>query len=90
MLKVGRQTRGLGAKALLQPFSHGVADRSAGLAIDGLAVVGDSAIHGGSAFRWFQRVTQHQFMAMEIVSRNWSIAYFSSKNCMKKETGSVD
>ena len=42
--------RGLGAKALLQPFAHGIADRSAGLAIDLFAVVVDSAIHGEFRF----------------------------------------
>jgi hypothetical protein len=50
MLKVGRQARGLGVKALLQPFAHGVADRSAGLAIDLFAVVVDSAHHGEFRF----------------------------------------
>jgi hypothetical protein len=46
MLEVGRQTRGLGVNISLQPFAHGIADRPAGLAIDLLAVVADSAIHG--------------------------------------------
>jgi hypothetical protein len=46
MLKMGRQTRGLGAKIFLQPFAHGIADRSAGLTIDLFAVVVDSAHHG--------------------------------------------
>jgi hypothetical protein len=45
MLEVGRQAQGLRAKALLQPFAYCVADRSAGIAIDRFAVVGDSAIH---------------------------------------------
>jgi hypothetical protein len=46
MLKVGRRTQEFGAKVLLQPFAYGVTDRPAGLAIDVLAVVADSAIHG--------------------------------------------
>jgi hypothetical protein len=45
MLEVGRQARGLQAKALLQPFAYCVADRSAGLAIDWFAIVSDSAVH---------------------------------------------
>jgi hypothetical protein len=55
MLEVGRQTRGLWLKVLLQPFAHGVADRSAGLVIDAFAVVVDSAIHGEFRFSSFQR-----------------------------------
>jgi hypothetical protein len=43
MLEVGRQMRG--TKVLLQPFSHGVTDRSARPAIDWFAIVGDSANH---------------------------------------------
>ena len=42
---------GLGAKVLLQPFAYGFADRSAGLAIDLFAVVGDLAIHDEFRFR---------------------------------------
>jgi hypothetical protein len=45
MLKMGRKARGFRAKVLLQPLSHSVADRSAGLAIDRLDVVSDSAVH---------------------------------------------
>jgi hypothetical protein len=45
MLKVGRQTRGVRAKIPLQPFPHSIANRSAGLAIDLFAVVGDSTVH---------------------------------------------
>jgi hypothetical protein len=45
VLQMGRQARAFRAKALLQPFSHRVADRSASLAIDRFDVVGDSAIH---------------------------------------------
>jgi hypothetical protein len=45
MLEVGRGTQGLRTQVLLQPFAHGVADRSAGLAIDPLVAVADSAIH---------------------------------------------
>jgi hypothetical protein len=50
MLKVRRRTQEFGAKVLLQPFAYGIADRSAGLAIDPFAVVVDSAIHGGFRF----------------------------------------
>jgi len=50
MLEVGRKARGFRAKVLLQPFANGIADRSAGLAIDLVAVVGDSAIHDGFRF----------------------------------------
>jgi hypothetical protein len=45
MLEAGREARSLRAQALLQPFTHGVADRPAGLAIDLFAVVVDSAAH---------------------------------------------
>ena len=45
MLEVGREAHGFRTKVLLQPFAHGIADRSAGLAIDLFAVA--SAIHDG-------------------------------------------
>src|SRR5882724_226196 len=48
MLEMGRQTRGVRTKVLPQPFAYGVADRSAGLAIDLFAV--DSAVHGRFCF----------------------------------------
>src|SRR5258708_26506246 len=61
MLEIGRQTRGVGTKVLLQPFAYGVADRSAGLAIDLFAVVVDSAVHGGVRFFVvFNEVKQEQ------------------------------
>jgi hypothetical protein len=50
MLEMGRQARGVRAKVLLQPFAYGVADRSAGLAIDLFAVVVDSTVHGRFRF----------------------------------------
>jgi hypothetical protein len=50
MLEMGRQTRGVRTKVLLQPFAYGVADRSAGLAIDLFAVVFDPAVHGRFRF----------------------------------------
>jgi hypothetical protein len=50
MLEVGGEARGVRAKALLQPFAYGVADRSAGLVVDRFAVVVVSAVHG--AFRF--------------------------------------
>jgi hypothetical protein len=71
MLEMGRQTRGLRTKVLLQPFAHGVADRSAGLAIDLFAVVVDSAFHG--RFR-FLVVSKNQVFGMGIVSRYSPIA----------------
>jgi hypothetical protein len=46
MLEVGRKARRIGAQALLQPFAHGVTDRSARLVIDPFIAVGDSAVHG--------------------------------------------
>jgi hypothetical protein len=70
MLEMGRQTRGVRTKVLPQPFAHGVADRSAGLAIDLFAVVVDSAVH--ARFRFLvisNQVTQDQVIGMGIVSR---------------------
>jgi hypothetical protein len=52
VLEVGRQMRSLGAKVLLQPFADGIADRSAGLAIDLFAVIGASAVHGRVPHPW--------------------------------------
>ena len=51
MLQMRRMVGRVGAKNLLETLAHGIADRSAGLAIDWFAVVGDSAIHG-----WFRFV----------------------------------
>jgi hypothetical protein len=81
VIEVGRWTQGLRTKALLQPFAHGVADRSAGLAIDLLAVIGDSAIHG--AFRFVvisNEVTPDQVTGAEIVSSRSAVACFFGKN----------
>jgi hypothetical protein len=50
MFQMGRQSGMNRAKILLQPFAHGIANRSAGLAIDLFAGVGDSAIHGEFRF----------------------------------------
>jgi hypothetical protein len=53
MVEMGRWTQGFQTKILLKPFAYGVADRSAGLAIDLLAVIGDSAVHGEFRFMSF-------------------------------------
>jgi hypothetical protein len=45
MLKIRRRAQGVRAKVLLQPFAYAVTDRSAGFAIDLLAVVGDCDVH---------------------------------------------
>jgi hypothetical protein len=75
MLEMGRQTRGVRTKVLLQPFAYGVADRSAGLAIDLFAVVVDSAVHGGFRFLAISNeVMLDQVIGMEIVSRCSPIA----------------
>jgi len=75
MLEMGRQTRGVRTKVLPQPFAHGVADRSAGLAIDWFAVVVDSAVHRRFRFLVISNpVTQDQVIAMGIVSRCSPIA----------------
>jgi hypothetical protein len=50
MLQMGRQSRRVGTQALLQPLAHGITDQSAGGAIDLVAGVGDSAIHGEFRF----------------------------------------
>jgi hypothetical protein len=50
MLEVGREARRLGTQGLLQLLTYGVANRSARLAIDLFAVVGDSAIHNEFRF----------------------------------------
>jgi hypothetical protein len=66
--------RGLGAKALLQPFAHGIADRSAGLAIDPIVVVVDSAVHGEFRFvirfrcRWIKSLMRKMFPAVAELS----------------------
>jgi hypothetical protein len=45
VLQMRRERRSFRAKALLQPFADGIADRSAGLTINLFRLVGDSAIH---------------------------------------------
>jgi hypothetical protein len=85
MLEMGRQARGFRAKVLLQPFGHGVADRSAGLAIDQFAVVGNSAVH--DEFRFlaisFNEVTPDQVTERELVSSRGSIPRLFGKIRMK-------
>jgi hypothetical protein len=81
VFEVGRWTQGLRAKVPLQPFAHGVADRSAGLAIDLFAVVGDSAIH--DEFRFViisNKATPDQVTGTGIVSPRSAIACLFSKN----------
>ena len=56
MLEVGRGKQGVRTQVLLQPFAYGVADRSAGLAIELFAVVADSAIHNEFRFIFIQLV----------------------------------
>jgi hypothetical protein len=53
VLQMGRQVRGLRSEALLQPFAHSVADRSASLAIDRFNVVGETAVHDEFRFLLF-------------------------------------
>jgi hypothetical protein len=63
MLKVGRGRAG--AQILLQPLADGIADRSAGLAIDLFALVCDSAVHGKVPLRGhFNVVMQKQFVGL--------------------------
>jgi len=47
MLEMDRGTRGLRPQFLLQPLAHGIADGSARLAINLLALVGGVAVHDG-------------------------------------------
>jgi hypothetical protein len=72
VLEVGREARRR-RQALLQMFTDGIANRSARLAIDLFAVVGDSAIHNE-----FRFVSLHsdagQVAGREIVSRHKAIA----------------
>jgi len=76
MLKIGREGRGLRTQVPLQPLADGVADRSAGLAVDLFTVVVCSAIHE-AALRLFQCDEPQQVAAAEIVSP------FSRKDCKK-------
>jgi hypothetical protein len=62
-------------QVLLQPLADGIADRSAGLAIDLFALVGDSAVHGEVPLRGhFIVVMQDQVSGLEIVSSGRTIA----------------
>jgi hypothetical protein len=45
--QLGRQLGAFGTQILLQPFTHGIADRPAGLAVHLLAAFGLIANHGG-------------------------------------------
>jgi hypothetical protein len=68
VLEMGRQARWLRKKALLQPFTHGVTDRSTGLAIDRFDVVADSAAR--HEFRVL--ITQSmKLMSDKSPRRNW-------------------
>jgi hypothetical protein len=53
MLQVGGQA--LRTKVSLEPFAHGVADRSTGPVIERFAGVGDSAIHSGFRFMFISK-----------------------------------
>jgi hypothetical protein len=64
MFQMGRQFGVNRAKVLLQPFAHGVAYRSAGLAIDLFAGIGDSAIHSEFRFVVMIVMTSDQFIAV--------------------------
>jgi hypothetical protein len=79
VFEVGRWMQGIRTKVLLQPFAHGVADRSAGLAIDLFAVVSDSAIHAEFRFVVIEK-TPDQFMGTGNVSPRSSVASLFSKN----------
>ena len=50
MLEIRRGTQRIGAKVPPQPFAYAITDRSAGLAINLLTLVGDSAVHIGFRF----------------------------------------
>jgi hypothetical protein len=45
MLEMRRGTQRVRAQGLPQPFAYAITDRSAGLTVDLLEVLGDSAIH---------------------------------------------
>jgi hypothetical protein len=85
VLEIGRQARGLRAKALLQPFADSVADRAAGVTVDRFAIVGDSAVH--DEFRFlaisFKEVTPDQVAEREFVSGGGSIPRLFGKIRMK-------
>ena len=79
VLEVRGQARNLGAKALLQPFAHGVADRPAGLVIERFVTVSDSA-HDGFRLRvHLDELMPDQVMGARMVSRPGPIACFLVK-----------
>jgi len=73
MLQMGRQLGFYRAKVLLQPLAHGIANRSAGLAIELFAVVG-SAVHDGSRLVFGEVMLLNQVAGVEMVSRRGGIA----------------
>ncbi len=75
---VGGRVELLRAQALLQPLAHGIADRSAGLAVDWFAVVYDSAVHGGFRCNSMSDLMPNQVAAAKMVSRQGRIAWPSS------------
>jgi hypothetical protein len=77
MFEMGRQRGVNRPQILLQPFTHGLADRSAGLAIDLFSDVGGSAVH--DEFR-FKCATPDQVIGARIVSRFALIAWLLVKN----------
>ena len=74
VLEARGQARNLGAKAQLQPFAHGVADRPAGLVIERFVTVGDSAHNGFRLRVHLDELMLGQVMEARIVSRPPSIA----------------
>ena len=81
--------QGLRAKVLLQPFAYGVTDRSAGLAIDLFAVLGDSAVHIEFPLHFIQMMMRNQVIGAGNCFLPAAIAYLSSKNFMKAAGGST-
>ena len=73
---------------MLQPFAHSIADRSACLAIDPFADVGDSAAHNEFLLLSISWDAQGQVIGMEMVSARGAIAWLASKDCMTGGTGS--
>jgi len=65
-IKLGRGAHELRAQAVLQPLAHGVADRSAGLAIDLLACMGLKAGHGGFRRQSVQKLAISNSSALEL------------------------
>ena len=79
MFEMRRQGGYFRAEVLLQPFAHGFANRSAGLAIDLFAGVGDSAIHGEFRFGVIVVMTLYQFIGLQMVARSGPIARLAVK-----------